>query len=50
MMMSVIKETAYKRLEKSSMDCITANDSIIITQIVVNGSFFHKEFGIKAGF
>jgi hypothetical protein len=27
-----------------------ANDRIIMKQMVVNGNFRHKEFGIKAGF
>jgi hypothetical protein len=46
----VSKANAYKRLQKSSIHCIVANDRIIMKQIVVNGNFRHKEFGIKAGF
>ena len=39
----------YNKLLKSSMQFRTAFDSKIIAQTLVNGTFFHRAFGMSAG-
>ena len=44
-----LDDETYNRLQNNSIVCITAYDRRTIRQMLVNGSFFHNEFGIRAG-
>ncbi len=46
----IADEETYNRLLKSSMQFVTAVEIRIIKQMVVKEVFFHREFGISAGF
>lgn len=40
---------AYKRLENSSIELMTAKDKAMVAQMLENVAFFQRELGIRAG-
>ena len=44
-----LDQQTYKRLQKSSMVCMTPYESSTMRHMLVKGNFFHNEFGINAG-